>query len=173
VEALAPDPEHPDRLWAAAADRVFVSHNRGGSWYAVGQPLPDANTSIRGIAMARDGMVMVLTTHRGLLRSADGGRSWGLMEDNLPVHLEAGPLVRDPTSPATLYAGFALLPYSELWSMALERRSLLHRITPLSLAGGTAFLLLLTGLGGLAVRRLAHARQPGAGTPARSGVQEF
>jgi hypothetical protein len=101
----------------------------------------------------------VLTTHRGLWRSADGGRSWRLMEENLPVHLEAGPLVRDPTNSAALYAGFSLLPYSELWARDLKGKPLLHRVDALSLAGGTAFLLVLALLGGLAVRWLAHARR--------------
>jgi hypothetical protein len=41
--------------------------------------------------------------------------------DSLPAHLEAWPLVRDPSDPDTLYAGFALLPYSELWRVAAER----------------------------------------------------
>ena len=102
---------------------------------------------------------MVLTTHRGLLRSADSGRSWRLREENLPVHLEAGPLVRDLANAATLYAGFSLLPYGELWDPALKGKPLLRRVDPLSLAGGTAFLLALALLGGLAVRWLAHARR--------------
>src|SRR5262249_33592496 len=74
VEALTPAPMGPDRLWAAAADRVFVSADRGLSWHPVGQPLPEANTAVRGIAVAERGTVIVLTTHRGLLRSVDGGR---------------------------------------------------------------------------------------------------
>ena len=63
------------------------------------------------------------------------------MEENLPVHLEAGPLVRDPANSAALYAGFSLLPYGELWDLVLKGKPLLQRVAPLSLVGGTAFLL--------------------------------
>jgi photosystem II stability/assembly factor-like uncharacterized protein len=133
VEALALDMEEPERLWAAAADRIFVSADRGVRWRPVGQPLPDAHTAVHGLAVAEAGTVM--------------------------VHLEAGPLVRDLANAATLYAGFSLLPYGELWDPALKGKPLLRRVDPLSLAGGTAFLLALALLGGLAVRWLAHARR--------------
>jgi hypothetical protein len=172
VEALSQDPTRLDRLWAAGADRVFASDDRGVSWRPVGQPLPEANTSIHGIAVSEAGPVIVLTTHRGLFRSADGGHSWGLLEGNLPVHLEAGPLVQDPTDPSTLYAGFALMPYSELWGMAIGGGSLLHRIDPLSLAGGAAFLASLAVLGVIAVRWLARGRDTVAATRARPRSEE-
>ena len=159
MEALALAPGEPERLWAAAAARIFESADRGMSWHPVGQPLPEAPTPVYGLAVAEAGTIMVLTTPRGLWRSADGGASWRLMEGNLPVHLEAGPLVRDPTDPATLYAGFSLLPYRELWDLALQGRTLLQRVKPLSLAGGVAFLMALALLGGLAVHRLAQARR--------------
>jgi photosystem II stability/assembly factor-like uncharacterized protein len=158
VEALASDTAAPERLWAVATDHVFVSSDGGKSWRADGRALPEANTTVHGMAIAGAGAIMVLTTHRGLLRSSDGGHSWHLMEGNLPVHLEAGPLVRDPTNPTTLYAGFSLLPYSELWELGRQGKSLLQRVEPLSLAGGAAFLLALVLIGGLAVHRLAHAR---------------
>ncbi len=161
VEALTPDLMGPDRLWAAAADRVFASADRGLSWYPVGRPLPEANTAVHGIAVAEGGTIIVLTTHRGLFRSVDGGRSWTLLEGNLPVHLEAGPLVRDPTNPSTLYAGFALMPYSDLWGIAIQGRSPLRRVDPLSLAGGAAFLILLAVVGVIAVRWLGRARNAG------------
>jgi hypothetical protein len=85
----------------------------------------------------------VLTTDRGLYRSADG-KSWQMPGDSLPAHLEAWPLVRDPNDPDTLYAGFALVPYSELWRVAAERsaarslgrvRGLAPTVTFFALAG--------------------------------------
>jgi photosystem II stability/assembly factor-like uncharacterized protein len=155
VEALAGDPARPGQLWAWA-DQVFGSDDGGMRWAAVGQPLNEANTIVRGLAVGAGGRTIVLTTHRGLLRSTDGGQSWQLMEGNLPVHLEAGPLLRDLYDPATLYAGFALTPYGETWRRAEEGGTLLGRVDAVNLAGGAAFLLLL-GMGGiLAVRWLAR-----------------
>jgi photosystem II stability/assembly factor-like uncharacterized protein len=154
AEGLALDPLVAGRLWIASASRVYRSDDAGASWLAAGGPLPEAETSVRGIAADRSGDALVVTTHRGLYRSADAGRSWALLEDNLPVHLEARPLVRDPSSAETLYAGFSLIPYGELWRTALEGGSLLNRVDLLSLAGGLAFLLLLGLLGVLGARWL-------------------
>src|SRR5207248_3995411 len=106
----------------------------------------------------------VVTTDRGLYRSADAGKSWALIIDNLPAHLEAGPLVRDPLDPATLYAGFALVPYSELWRRAADREGAFARVSVPSLAGG-AILLLLVVLGAFAaLRRLENYYRPPTGS---------
>ena len=120
VESLALDahPAVPGRVWIAAASRVYRSDDGGGKWEAAGERLPEADTSVRSIAADPAARVIVVTTHRGVYRSADAGRTWTLMEGNLPVHLEARPLVRDPTSPDTLYAGYSLIPYGELWRTA-------------------------------------------------------
>ncbi len=80
------------------------------------------------------------------------------LEGNLPVHLEARPLVRDPGHAQTLYAGYALMPYSELWRRALEGSNLLSRVDPISLAGALAFLLLLAIAGVLGARWLFRRR---------------
>jgi photosystem II stability/assembly factor-like uncharacterized protein len=151
---LTLDPIVAGRLWIASASRIYRSDDAGASWLAASEPLPEADTSVRGIAADRTGGALVVTTHRGLYRSADTGRTWILLEDNLPVHLEARPLVRDPSSPETLYVGFSLIPYGELWRTALEGGNLLNRVDLLSLAGGLAFLLLLGLLGVLSARWL-------------------
>lgn len=159
VDTVAVDPVSPGRLWAAGADRVHVSDDLGLTWRTVGQPLPEPGTRVRGIAADAGIRTLVLTTQRGMYRSEDGGRSWALKEGNLPVHLEAGPLVRDPGDPRALYAVFSLLPYGEVWQTALEGGNLLARADPVSLAGGLAFVLLLLIGGGLLVRWLtAHRR---------------
>jgi photosystem II stability/assembly factor-like uncharacterized protein len=160
AEGLVLDPFVGGRLWVASASRIYRSDDAGATWLASGEPLPETDTSVRGIAADRSGNVLVVTTHRGLYRSADAGRTWGLLEDNLPVHLEARPLVRDPSSPETLYAGYSLIPYGELWRMALEGGTLLNRVDLLSLAGGLAFLLLLGLLGVLGARWLFRRSAP-------------
>lgn len=154
LEAL--DVEAGPRWWAFGADRLYLSEDRGANWRAVGDPLPDANTSVRGVSVNADGSIVTLTTHRGVMRSQDGGRTWVLVEGALPTHLESAPLVRDPHDATTLYAGFALTPYAEIYRRAEEGNNLLSQIDPVSLAGGVAFLLLLLIGGIMLARRLAR-----------------
>jgi photosystem II stability/assembly factor-like uncharacterized protein len=161
VETVVRDPANAARLWSAAADQVYVSDDAGSSWHAVGARLPEPGTSVRGIAATRDGEAITLTTHRGLLRSADGGMTWGQVEGTLPVHLEAGPLVVDPHDAATLYAGFALTPYPEIWRRAEEGSNLLSQADPFSLAGAAASLLLLIIGGWLGAKKLSRLYQQG------------
>jgi hypothetical protein len=158
LDAIALDPAAPHRLWAAGADRIWRSDNLGSTWRAVGQPLPESGTQVRGIAADPAARSFVVTTHRGMYRSADSGHSWSLKEGNLPIHLEAGPLIRDPVDGRTLYAVYSLMPYSEVWRTALEGSNLLARADPVSLAGAGAFVLLLVISGALLVRWLARQR---------------
>jgi photosystem II stability/assembly factor-like uncharacterized protein len=158
IDTVALDPDSPQRVWAAGADRIYVSDDLGATWRALGQPLPEPGTHVRGIAADPTATTLVATTQRGMYRSEDGGHSWTLEEGNLPVHLEAGPLARDPNDAGTLYAVYSLMPYAEVWRTALEGGNLLARIDPVSLAGGLAFVLLLMIGGGLLVRWLAGPR---------------
>ncbi|HYL18455.1 MAG TPA: hypothetical protein VEV20_07225, partial [Burkholderiales bacterium] len=80
-------------------------------------------------------------------------------------HLEAGPLVRDPKDPATLYAGFSLTPYNEIRRRALEGSNLLAQVDIVSLAGGGAFLVLLAVAAVYIVRRLWRASLAAAAVP--------
>jgi photosystem II stability/assembly factor-like uncharacterized protein len=161
VDTIASDAGNPARLWAVAADQLYQSDDRGTNWRPVGRPFAEPNTSVRGIAVAAVEPAIVLTTHRGLFRSTDGGRTWELQEGMLPVHLEAGPLIRDPTDPRTLYAGFALTPYDETWRMAVEGGTMLGRLDALSLAGGAAFLVIMALATAAALRGLGrYYRQP-------------
>jgi len=154
-------------LWAAGADRLYRSNDAGQTWRSVGEALPQPGARVRGIAALDDGGTLVLTTHRGAYRSADGGRSWLLLEGNLPVHLEAGPLVPDPGDPNTLYAGYSLTPYDEIRRRAVEGSNLLSQVDPLSLAGGAAFLTLIAAAAIFAVRRLSRAAQAADARSAR------
>ena len=151
VDALSGDPRALRSLWVTAGGQMFRSDDGAASWRPWGKPVPDAPTVVRGIALSVSGRDAVLTTDRGLYRSAEG-RRWETPSDNLPAHLEAWPLVRHPADPATLYAGFALIPYAELWRRAAEQTSALARVEPMGLAGGVAFLVLV-GLAGVAALR--------------------
>jgi photosystem II stability/assembly factor-like uncharacterized protein len=152
VDALGRDVGDAARLWAARGNRLLRSADGGSTWRATGTPLPEPNTSVRGVSAMGD--VVVVASDRGLFRSTDGGARWVTLVENLPAHLEAGPLVSDPSEPARLYAGFALTPYPELWRRAAEGAAVWRRVYIASLLGATALLALL-GVGGvLAVRRL-------------------
>ena len=152
VDALGDDAGVAGRLWAARGDRLLRSDDGGASWRATGRPLPEPNTSVRGISASGD--VVVVTTDRGIFRASDGGERWTPLVDNLPAHLEAGPLVRDPSEPARLFAGFAVTPYPELWRRAVEGTAAWQRIDLSSLLGAAAFLTLLVVLSFVALRRL-------------------
>jgi photosystem II stability/assembly factor-like uncharacterized protein len=167
IEALAADALDPARLWAADGAGLSRSDDNGGHWRRIGRPLPEPSTAVNGIAAGAE--AIVLTTDRGLYRSVDGGESWTLPADGLPAHLEAGPLLRDPGDPATLYAGFALTPSRELWRRAAENRGALAQVSAASLAG-SMFLLLLVAFGAVAalrrLRRFYPHTEPAA-APAR------
>jgi hypothetical protein len=153
---IAPDAGDPARLWAAGADRLMTSEDRGARWQPMGRPLPEANTMVQGIVAA--GRTIVLATARGLYRSADGGDDWKLVTENVPAHAEAKFLVGDPADAATLYAGFAAASYSELWRQAGDSVAARRRT---GLVGVMAFLVLVAVIAGLTLRRLArHDRTP-------------
>ena len=145
----------------ARAGRVYASDELGSSWRAAGRALPEAATTIRGIAANAEATTLVVTTNRGLYRSEDGGESWILKEDNLPIHLEAGALAQDPSDAGVLYAVYSLTPYSEVWRSAIEARNLLRRHDPMSLAGRIGFSLLAIVGGALLARFLVRSRLPG------------
>jgi photosystem II stability/assembly factor-like uncharacterized protein len=158
VDVVAPEPAVPGRVWAASADRIFLSDDLGVSWRSAGERLPEAGTRVRGIAASDEGVTLVVTTDRGTYRSENRGKDWVLKEQNLPAHLEAGPLARDPSDPRVIYAVYSLIPYLEVWRAAAEGGNLLARLDPISLAGGCSFFLLILIAGGIAARSLSRRR---------------
>jgi photosystem II stability/assembly factor-like uncharacterized protein len=157
VDTFVADGFVPQRIWAASAGRIFFSDDLGATWRAAGRPLPEAAT-VRGIAASAEATTLAVTTDRGAFHSADGGETWVAREDNLPTHIEAGPLARDPSDPRVIYAVYSLTPYGEVWRMAVDGGNLLARIDPISLAGGVSFCLLILIGGGLAALQLARRR---------------
>ena len=153
VEAVTLDASDAPRLWALVSGQLFRSDDAGVGWRAIGRPLPEADTLVRGMAVVDQSIH--LTTDRGLYRSPDGGEHWQVPSDGLPAHLEAGPIVRDPQNASTIYVGFAFTPYAELWRQAAEGKTMFARLDTGRLAGGAAFLLLVILSAVAALRRLA------------------
>ena len=158
VDTIASDATRPQRIWVAAGGRIVVSDDIGSSWRPVGSSLPEARAKVRGIVASADATTLVVSSDRGIYRSEDSGETWVPKEDNLPIHLEAGLLTRDPNDASVIYAVFSLMPYAEVWRMAIERRKMLTRVEPITIAGGLAFCLLVLIGGGLAARYLLRLR---------------
>jgi hypothetical protein len=119
--------------------RVFISEDRGAHWQPHGNPMPEPAARARAIAASGD--VLLVATDRGVFRSADGGQRWDALKENLPAHLAAGVLVRDARTPATLYAGFAVMGYEELRARARQVEIGLARVGVGGIAGATALVL--------------------------------
>jgi photosystem II stability/assembly factor-like uncharacterized protein len=158
VDTIATDTTRPQRIWAAAHGRIVVSDDLGSSWHSVGRSLPEPKARVRGIAASADATILVVSSDRGIYRSEDGGETWAPKEDNLPIHIEAGPLARDPKDAGVVYAVFSLMPYAEVWRMAIDGSNLLARIEPIRLAGALSFCMLVLIGGGLAARHLSRRR---------------
>ena len=124
VEALGADPGNPTRLWAVGAGQLqrsddrrrLLADRRAG-------PLPDTTVRTRAIAVASKGPAVTLATDRGLYRSPDAGEHWSSWATRCPLTSRPGPSFAIRSDPATLYAGFALIPYLELWRLAVEGRT--------------------------------------------------
>jgi len=158
VDTIATDASRPQRIWAAAGGRIVVTDDLGSGWHSVGRSLPEARARVRGIAASAEATTLVISSDRGIYRSDDGGETWASKEDNLPIHIEAGPLARDPNDAGVIYAVFSLMPYAEVWRMALEGGNLLARIEPISLVGGVSFCGLMLIGGCLAALHLSRRR---------------
>ena len=110
VDIVVADRSCPEESVGGACRPGLCSDEPGSSWRAVGRALPEPATTIRGIAANAEATILVVTTNRGLYRSENGGETWMLKEDNLPIHLEAGPLAQDPGDAGVLYAVYSLCP---------------------------------------------------------------
>jgi len=158
VDTIATDATRRQRIWAAGGGKVVVSDDLGSGWRSAGRSLPEASAKVRGIAASADAKTLVVSSDRGIYRSEDGGETWVSKEDNLPIHIEAGLLARDPKDASIIYVVFSLIPHAEVWRTAIERQNMLTRVEPIIGAGGLSFCLLLLIGGGLAARYLSRWR---------------
>lgn len=166
VDFLAAEPQPDGDLWAASQGSLYRSRD-GQTWVSLPAVLDPPSTRVHGLRVTLDGRAILLATDHGLYRSADDGAHWESLTDNLPAHLEAGPLLPDPTDSGTFYAGFSVTPYTVLRESAASGARAL-RLTAVNLIGAAAFLLLLIGSAGLALRWLArYYGDPSARTPVR------
>ena len=163
IDTLGFDVGDGKKLWAGGASRVFRSIDNGKNWQAHGNPLPDPNIAIRAIAVSENGQVIVLTTHRGLMRSGDGGVTWAKVESALPLHLEPSPLVQDRSDPNIIYAGFSLRPYNEAWraaKQAAEQRREDEAHKQMSIVAASVIALLLAAGAAVFLRRRLIVNSP-------------
>jgi photosystem II stability/assembly factor-like uncharacterized protein len=158
IDIVAADAQVSRRVWAAGGGRVSFSDDLGASWRATAGAPPEPGTKVRGIAANAEAKILVVSTNRGLYRSEDGGETWMLKEDNLPLHLEAGPLARDPADTNVLYAVYSLMPYAEAWRIAVETGNLSRQIDPIYIGGATGLVLIVLIGSGLLALRLARTR---------------
>jgi photosystem II stability/assembly factor-like uncharacterized protein len=153
VEVVAVDPTMSGAVWAAGANQVFATLDDGQTWSSVGPPLPEHGTHVWAIA-SEAGRTLV-STDRGLYA---GHGTWDLLSDNLPGHIEAGPLALDVHQPATLYVGFSVTPYAEIWQKAASGTSALGRLSTSEVAGAVAVLIMLSLGAGAGLRSLRGLR---------------
>jgi len=158
MEALALDPADVSRLWAVVADQVVRSDDQGQHWRPVGEPLPERPVAAHALAVGDHAILMA--TDRGVFRGTSEGTRWAPVTDTLPAHLDAGVLTHDPVEPATIYAGFALMPHEQLARRSADSGSMLSRFLPDPWAGGLGVLALavLAVVTGARLRRRADRR---------------
>ena len=154
ADALAFDRTVPTRLWIVAAGRAYRKQDGTSRWEPVGEPIPDPQAKARGIDVLND--AMVISTDRGVFRSLNAGASWALLSAELPSHVEATLLLRDPHTPATIYAGFSRMGPEQLKGVLLSpAQSFAPSEVALPVAIYAGFALFLVGVS-VTVRRKAR-----------------
>jgi len=106
------DPENPDRMWAAiSAVGVFATEDGGATWElrnsgvqiaAPGGPHDIGYCVHCIVADPTDSDRIWRQDHRGIYRTADGGRAWERIENGIPGSGFGFPIVRD-TATGTLF----------------------------------------------------------------------
>ena len=158
VDTIETDATRPQRIWAAARGGIVVSDDLGSGWRSVGRSLPEPKARVRGIAASADATTLVVSSDREIIAARTAEKRGRKRKTTFRIHIEAGPLARDPGNAGVIYAVFSLMPYAEVWRMAVDGSNLLARIEPVSLAGALSFCMLVLIGGGLAARHLSRRR---------------
>ncbi len=130
------DPKNPDRLWVGiSAVGVFRSDDGGASWTGKNDGVSQAEGyCVHGLAHHYDDAdVIYRQDHRGMYRTRDGGDSWQLIENGLPIGtLHDGhratfgfPIVIDPNTKAV----FALPLESDEYHLPHDGKLRVYRTT--------------------------------------------
>ena len=101
MDAIAVDPQRPDRVYAASGFGVFRSSDGGVTWARTARaPTPAGAHSLAVDPLHADALYAG-TVREGVFSSRDGGASWTGIG---PAGISVGTLAIDPTT-RTLYAG--------------------------------------------------------------------
>jgi photosystem II stability/assembly factor-like uncharacterized protein len=106
LNALAVDPQRPQRLFALDFIRLLVSDDEGATWRVAGEGLPtEGGGYASALAIDAEGRLFVGTGDGRVLRSTDHGATFSQVGRDLPHGFILG-LILDPLRPGTLYALF-------------------------------------------------------------------
>src|SRR2546422_47203 len=101
----------PGRAYVAGWTGFVRTDDWGASWSDAADGLPGSPVTSMLVLPGRPESLHVVVEGQ-MWSSHDGAQTW--------LKREAGPLVRDPSEPARLFAGFAVTPYPMLWRPAVS-----------------------------------------------------
>lgn len=115
VNDIAYDPNNANTVYLCGAQGgVWKSVNGGRDWYAIGNTFPMLTTSSVAVQPGNSQVILVgLGDHQGgnnfgdvpgIMRSADGGRSWEVVGPELAGPSATSAIVFDPDTPNTVIA---------------------------------------------------------------------
>jgi len=113
ITALAVNPKDSGILYAAVADNApyntggfRMSTDFGDTWTVLSASPVSAPAVMNSLVIdPTNPSIFYLGSSHGVFKSTDGGVHWSAASNGLPDIAMVGPLVMDPATPTTLYAG--------------------------------------------------------------------
>lgn len=113
VTALAVNPTDTDQIYAAVGNRLFRTDDGGQTWQQRGGTVTDARDLIQLYLATDDGLrIYALAEEDGFIVSEDGGETWTLGNNGLPIQsygsfetLTSQTFAVDPADAQTIYIG--------------------------------------------------------------------